>query len=287
MKRWLGALAGAAGVGALLWAERRWPLRRQGQPGGRRLARNVAVAASGGVALRLIEQPIIEPLARRVERERLGLLQRVPLPRAARITAAVLALDYTLFVWHYLNHRVPLLWRFHLPHHVDLDMDASTALRFHAGELTLSVAWRAAQVRGLGIGPRELSIWQTLTVASILFHHSNLRLPRRIEAVLARLIVTPRLHGIHHSRRIEELNSNWSSGVTLWDWLHGTLRLDLQREAVDVGVEPYRAPEEVTLREVLALPFRRDARMRRALARRHPGRHRPAATGSSTRPAST
>lgn len=257
--------AGIAGVGTLLWAEQRWPLRRQRYPAGRRNARNAAVAASGGLALRLIQQPIIEPLARRVERERLGLLQALPLSPAARTVAAVLLLDYTLFVWHYLNHRVPLLWRFHLAHHVDLDMDASTGLRFHAGELTLSVVWRAAQVRLLGVGPRDLGRWQALVVASILFHHSNLRLPRRLEAALSRVIVTPRIHGIHHSRNLGELHSNWSSGIVVWDWLHGTLHRDLDRDQVDIGVDPYRDADEVTLGETLALPFRRNARLHQAL----------------------
>jgi sterol desaturase/sphingolipid hydroxylase (fatty acid hydroxylase superfamily) len=96
-------------------------------------------------------------------------------------------------------HRVPFLWRFHLPHHVDLDLDASTALRFHAGELVISTGWRIGQVALIGVSPLSLSAWQTFVMLSVLFHHSNLRLPIAFERELNRVLVTPRMHGIHHS----------------------------------------------------------------------------------------
>ncbi len=164
-------------------------------------------------------------------------------------------LDYTLYLWHVLTHKVPFLWRFRQPHHVDLDLDASTALRFHFGEMVLSVPWRAAQVLVLGVSPLSLSVWQTATLLEIMFHHSDVKLPAKVERWLCRLIVTPGMHGIHHSVVPEETNANWSSGLTVWDWLHGTLRLDVPQEAITVGVPAYRDPDEVRLSEVLAMPF--------------------------------
>ena len=109
-------------------------------------------------------------------------------------------MDYTLYVWHILTHRVPLLWRFHAVHHVDLDLDASTALRFHFGELAVSVPYRAAQIALLGVDAEALSYWQMFLSLSVLFHHSNVRLPREFESVLSWFVVTPRMHGIHHSK---------------------------------------------------------------------------------------
>ena len=90
---------------------------------------------------------------------------------------------------------------------------------------------------------------------SILFHHSNVRLPIETERWLGWLIVTPRLHGIHHSIVPEEQNSNWSSGLTIWDWLHGTLKRNVPQDAITIGVPAYREPVEVTLPKVLAMPF--------------------------------
>jgi sterol desaturase/sphingolipid hydroxylase (fatty acid hydroxylase superfamily) len=138
---------------------------------------------------------------------------------------------------------------------MDLDLDASTALRFHFGELAVSIPWRAAQIAAIGVGPNALALWQNALLVSILFHHSNVRLPIGAERVLSRILVTPRMHGIHHSIVPEETNSNWSSGLTVWDWLHGTLRLNVPQNAIVIGVAAYRRPEEVTLAKTLGLPF--------------------------------
>src|SRR5262249_25079183 len=129
----------------------------------------------------LAEKPLVDLIASAVERRRWGLLRRCRLSPTAEAAAALILLDYTLFLWHVLLHRVPLLWRYHLPHHVDLDLTASTALRFHFTELLVSVPWRAAQMILIGVRRRTLTPWQTATLLEILFHHSNLRPPRRLE----------------------------------------------------------------------------------------------------------
>jgi sterol desaturase/sphingolipid hydroxylase (fatty acid hydroxylase superfamily) len=239
------------------WFERRRPLRPAVEPPQRRQARNFAIATLAALTVHLAERPIVEPLARRVDRRRWGVLKRVSLPPWLETVAGLVLLDYTLYVWHVLVHRVPCLWRFHAVHHVDLDLDASTAIRFHAGELGVSVPWRAMQVAAIGVSPRTLQLWQQLLLVEILFHHSNLRLPHRVERALSLVLVTPRLHGIHHANREEIRNVNWSSGLTLWDRLHGTLRDDIPQEEITIGVEGFEDPRQVTLPHVLAMPFAR------------------------------
>jgi sterol desaturase/sphingolipid hydroxylase (fatty acid hydroxylase superfamily) len=255
MTAWLSVplVAGACGLVWLL--ERRRPLRESVEPKLRRNARNLAIASLAAATLQLVERPVVQPLAALVERRRLGLLKLLPLPRLLETALAVLLLDYTLYLWHVLTHRAPFLWRFHLAHHVDLDLDASTALRFHFGELALSTGWRAGQVLLIGVSPHSLPVWQTFLLLSILFHHSNIRLPFEVERKLNRVFVTPRMHGIHHSMIREETNANWSSGLTLWDRLHGTLRLNVPQRQITIGVPAYREPSEVKLGEVLKMPF--------------------------------
>lgn len=253
-------MRGSLVVGAfgLLWLlERRRPLRRAVEPRLRRNARNLAVAATAAAALRLLERPLVEPLTALVEKRRWGLLKLARLPQWLEVGLALLLMDYTLYLWHVLTHRAPFLWRFHVAHHVDLDLDASTALRFHFGELALSTGWRACQVTAIGVSPLSLSVWQTFLLLSIIFHHSNVRLPLEVERKLNRVLVTPRMHGIHHSTIREETNANWSSGLTLWDRLHGTLCLNVAQDEITIGVPAYREPEEVGLIEVLKLPFGR------------------------------
>jgi sterol desaturase/sphingolipid hydroxylase (fatty acid hydroxylase superfamily) len=252
---WISGSLVAGAFGLLLWAEWRRPLRQTVESKLLRAGRNLSVAAVGGFALQVAEKPVANWLTALVERRRLGLVKWAHMPLWLEVPVAVLLLDYTLYWWHVLTHRVPWLWQFHLPHHVDLDLDVLTALRFHFGELMLSVPWRAGQIILIGVSPLAISIWQTGLLLSIMFHHSNVELPVRLERRLARFIVTPRMHGIHHSVVRAETESNWSSGLTLWDRLHGTLKLNVPQQAVTIGVAAYRNPAELTLGEILQQPF--------------------------------
>lgn len=244
-------------VGTLmLLGESAAPLRATVEPKVRRIARNLSTGAVSLVIANLLQPLLLLPVVAWAQRERIGLLHYVHWPRWAELLAMVVLLDYTLWWWHWANHRVPFFWRFHLVHHVDRDLDTSTALRFHFGELALSIPFRALQVVVIGVDARGLWLWQTILFASILFHHSNIRLPDRIERFLVRLIVTPRMHGIHHSDVAGQTNSNWSSLLSAWDFVHGTSRLDVPQQSIRIGVPAYDDPDDVTLGKILVLPFR-------------------------------
>ena len=247
------------GLAALLVLERVRPLRTAVEPGPRRLARNAALGVVTSVAVSAVERPIVTRLSAVVARRGLGLVPRLPLPHAVRSAIAVALMDYTLYWWHVLLHRVPPLWRLHEAHHADRDLDTSTGVRFHFTEFLASIPWRCAQIVVIGVCPRALRLWQGLTLAEVLFHHSNVRLPAALDAALVRIIVTPRLHGVHHSVIRDERDSNFSSGLTIWDRLHGTAR-DASRDDVVIGLAEYGRDEDVALAPMLALPFtRRDA----------------------------
>ena len=244
----------------MLFAERIAPLRRAVEPKLRRVARNLAAGGVSLAIMSLIQAPLLQPVASWIVRERIGLLQAVHWPRWIETVVAIVLLDYTLWWWHWASHHVPFFWRFHLVHHIDRDLDTSTALRFHFGELALSIPVRAAQMVLIGVDPHTLWLWQTILFGSILFHHSNVRLPLRFERMLVRLIVTPRMHGIHHSDRLNETNSNWSSLLSWWDYLHRTILLNVPQTDITIGVPAYSDPSEVTIGKMLQLPFVRQRR---------------------------
>lgn len=233
------AAAGLALAGlfaGLLWLERRRPLRARTAPQLSRLAGNIAAGVAAAAVVGLAEAPVTRRLAIAAERRQLGLVHQLRLPGPARDTLALVLLDYTLYLWHILLHRAPLLWRWHQVHHRDPDLDVSTALRFHAMELLWSVPWRAGQVVLIGVSPRVLRLWGGLTVAEVMFHHSNLRLPPRLEKVLEPLIVTPARHGLHHANRADLQQANYSSGLALWDHLHGTTAPVVPQERITIGL---------------------------------------------------
>lgn len=253
---------GAAALIVLLFAEGKRPLREVTQSKCRRLIVNLGFAAVGGIALALVFGPVVIGASEQAHRAGFGLLRWLHLPRAAQVLVAFVLLDYTLWIWHLLNHRLPFLWRFHAAHHLDLDLDTSTALRFHPGELLLSVPFRALQVALIGVDVPVLFAWETLLLVATEFHHSNLRLPLAVDRGICALLVTPRMHGIHHSTVPGEVNSNFGTLLTAWDRLHGTFVHGVPQPQIVIGLAEYRDPERLRFLRSLAFPFTRGLRPR-------------------------
>jgi sterol desaturase/sphingolipid hydroxylase (fatty acid hydroxylase superfamily) len=254
---WLTPAVVAGGFLLFLWIETRRPLRVGRESKLNRIGRNLATAGVGFATVELLQFPILVPISRWTTARGIGLLNQLETRGWIRVVVALLLLDYTLWFWHWMNHRIPFFWRFHSVHHVDRDLDVSTGVRFHFGELGLSVGFRALQITAIGAEPVSVAIWQMLLFLSVLFHHSNTRLPLALERVLVRIVVTPRMHGIHHSDCENETNTNWSSLLSAWDYLHGTIRLDVPQPSITIGVPAFDDPKKVTLGKILVMPFRR------------------------------
>ncbi len=258
---WISAaIMGGVFVGLVLLELRR-PLRKEkSEPKLRRNFRNMAVAGTSAVAIMLTAAPVTTPLTRWVERRKWGLVKWIRLPLRFEVLIALVLLDYLLYLWHVAFHKFSFLWKFHQVHHVDLDMDASTAIRFHFGEMTMSTALQTFQILTIGVSPLTFSIWNTWLISEIIFHHSNVELPFWLERWLCKVIVTPRMHGIHHSLVPEELNSNWSSGLTIWDWLHGTLRLNIPQNHLTLGVAAFPDATDLAYPKLMEMPFEQHQR---------------------------
>lgn len=249
-----GMALGAGAVGALLYAERARPLRKQMRKAAPRITRNLAMGAACQVAISAAEVPLTDRIAARNAKRKRGLSGLFG-GGALGGALAFLAMDYGFYLWHVATHKVPFLWRFHRVHHVDPDMDASTALRFHFVDMFVSLPWRLVQVRLSGIGPRGLATWRKFFLFSVLFHHANLRLPRGLDEALSKHVTTPRMHGIHHSQKPCEMDSNWSSGIAWWDHLHSTFRSDVIAEEITIGVDDPLAERDTHLLPALKAPF--------------------------------
>jgi len=240
----------------LLLLQWRFPLRRQHFSMLNRLVRNFVLSLPGFAIVRFAMLPIPIAVAIWAEHRRIGLLNCLSLPGWAAGIATFLLMDYAYWWWHWANHMVPFFWRFHNVHHTDLDLDVSTAARFHFGEMFFSIGFLSLAVMIFGIAPVMLVMFFITLEAATLFHHSNWRLPIQIERILNMIVVTPRMHGIHHSIVQRETNSNWGTICCWWDKLHRTLRRDVPQDAVTIGVAAYREEHELTLGKLLAMPFR-------------------------------
>ena len=245
--------AGAGIIGAVVALERKRPLRRQTAPVIPRSVHNAAMGLACAAVIEAVEKPLTGRIAvRNAERGR-GLAGLVPAP--LKTLTVLVVMDYTFYLWHVATHKVPALWRFHRVHHVDPDLDASTSVRFHFVDMLVSLPWRLVQVRLSGADPRGLALWRAFFNMSILFHHANLRLPEGWDRRLSWLLTTPEMHGIHHAKVREQRDSNWSSGISVWDRLHGTFRDRPAQDELAIGVMSGEPEEAASLPVSIAAPF--------------------------------
>ena len=152
----------------------------------------------------------------------------------------LLILDCWIYWWHRANHEFSVLWQFHEVHHLDEVLDASSALRFHFGEVFLSSLVRASVIFLLGVPLGSVVIFETLLAFSAIFHHSNVRLPPWFERPLSWIIVTPSIHWVHHHAIRADTDSNYSAGLSLWDRLFGSRSASRRTPEMPIGVEGRR-----------------------------------------------
>lgn len=191
-------------------------------------------------------------VARWAETRGFGLLHLVGAPAWLAVVATVAGLDLLSYLWHRANHVLPFLWRFHHVHHSDLHFTTSTALRFHPGELLLSVPLRLAVIAALGAPVVGVLVFEVVFAFANLFEHGDTALPRDVERRLEGVLVTPALHRFHHSRAGLERDHNFATIFSFWDRLLGTYRRTSSAERIDVGVPD--VARDLGLADVLLLP---------------------------------
>jgi len=262
--RTLSVVLLAAGFGALLAAETVRPLRGRKKPRPGRYFTNAVLTGLAMLAGAMAVRPVGLGLAYLSEAQAFGILNWIALPGWARFAAGFLLMDLTFYYWHRFNHTIHFLWRFHSVHHIDPDLDVTTSMRFHFGEVLLSTFFRAGQVAFIGIAPVTYIIYETSFTLATLFHHSNLKIPVTVERSINRVLVTPRMHGIHHSVVRSELNSNYSVIFRWWDALNRSLVLNVPHSAITIGVGRFSGEGYNDILRLVALPFGRFRRERPA-----------------------
>jgi sterol desaturase/sphingolipid hydroxylase (fatty acid hydroxylase superfamily) len=219
-------------------------------------ATNLALAGLNTLLVAAVAAALFAVTARAAAAD-FGLVRWLGLTGWVQWLAAIVLFDAWQYAWHRLNHRMPLLWRFHALHHADADMDVTSGVRFHSVEVLLSFAARLVVVPLLGMTVPQLLLYELLALPVILFHHSNLRVPPALDAALRVVLVTPAMHLVHHSRWQPETNSNYTSFLSVWDRLFGTFRLREKPQEIELGLDGYSETEWRNLGGVLVAPFRR------------------------------
>jgi len=226
----------------------------------KRWINNLTLTLFNSILLNLIFSAAVVGTAAYVQTHKVGVLNVFQAPTWLKILITVAFMDFMLYVWHLLNHEMPLLWRFHRVHHCDLNMDVSTATRFHIGELAISAVIKISLIFFLGASPAGVLIFESALVLCAQFHHSSLKVPKSFETLWWVLFVPPSMHRVHHSVKIKERNSNYGTIFSLWDRILGTLITNVDQDEIRIGVGAYHKAEKLNFHQLLVMPFAKPVR---------------------------
>jgi sterol desaturase/sphingolipid hydroxylase (fatty acid hydroxylase superfamily) len=189
-----------------------------------------------------------------------GVFNATDWPLWLEVALAIVLLDFAIWAQHVATHHVPWLWRLHRVHHADRDLDASSALRFHPGEILLSAFYKLFIILALGPAVVAVIAFEVILNAGAMFNHANLALPQRVEALLRLLIVTPDMHRIHHSVLRAEHNRNFGFCLSVWDRMFGTYKAapDAGQTGMTIGLAEWQEDDRpARLGWLLRMPFQK------------------------------
>ena len=224
----------------------------------RRWLNNIGLAFINSMLLRLVFPTAALGIALFAETNNLGLLHQFNLPSWITLPLSIIIMDCIIYQQHVLFHRYPLLWRVHQVHHTDIDYDVTTGVRFHPLEILLSMLVKGVTILMLGPPLLAVLIFEILLNGTALFNHSNIALPKMIDTLLRKIVVTPDMHRVHHSVDATEMNRNFGFNFSFWDRLFGTY-LDqpkISQATMPVGLADHRDSKIVNrLNGLLRMPL--------------------------------
>ncbi len=240
----------------LAW-EWRHPFRHFLQTKSERIAINLGLMGANFVALRLFSGGGAFFCAEYALTHDLGLFNQVSVPKWCSALICLVVLDVAIYLQHIIFHRVPMLWRLHKVHHCDLGFDSTTAVRFHAVEILLSMYFKMILVLLLGAAPVVVLIFEAVLNACAIFNHGNVRIPQPWESRVRMILITPDMHRIHHSLNPVETTSNYGFSVSWWDRIFATYQPvpRLGHDEMEIGIKQERSVENLGFARLLALPF--------------------------------
>ncbi len=249
---------------AVLLAMAAWeiaaPCREMERPKLARWSQNLGLLLVDAAVVRIVMPMTVVAAALWFESRGIGLLPLLGVPYPLAVFIAVIVLDLAIYAQHVVFHYVPMLWRIHRVHHADTDFDVTTGLRFHPIEILLSLMIKIGVAALIGAPALAVLIFEVILNASSQFSHGNIRLPKRVDAVLRRVIVTPDMHRVHHSIHRHETDSNFGFNLSIWDRLFGTYIPHPKdgQTGMTIGIDEFRAKREMWLDRLLTQPFRKE-----------------------------
>jgi len=218
---------------------------------------NLSLLVVNRLALQIFSTTYLTNLAYMCWKNGWGLLNHFQVSPWLSLVLSFILLDLAAFLQHRAFHRFPYLWRIHRLHHDDPVVDVTTSARFHPFEILINTGFGIVVI--YLIGPSFVVVFLVDAIGFLysLFIHGNLYLPPRFDRVIRLVVNTPAKHHIHHSRHIDETESNYTNILTCWDRLGGTYKekTQLPYESMELGLEEFDSPADLQLPRMLLIPF--------------------------------
>ena len=197
--------------------ERAKPLRPPDHRRWNRWFQNLGLMGINLFIIQLISSVTIVNFAYIAWKNNWGLFNKLGLPPWPSFFISLLVLDLGDFGAHFVFHRFSIGWKVHRVHHSDLEMDVTTAQRFHPFESLLSLGIRLGMIFLFGPFPAAVFLFDFLLWTTSFFIHANIRLSRFFEKTIGKILVTPDMHRVHHLTGYAESNSNFGVVFSFWD----------------------------------------------------------------------
>lgn len=245
----------AGGVAFFLILELLIPYKENSVARLRRWLNNLGLGIMNITVIQIVFAALMISTSVYVSDKQTGLLNLMQVPDWLKIIDTIILMDLVIYFWHIMTHRIPLLWRFHRVHHTDLDVDVSTAMRFHIGELIPKFLLLTGTIYFIGADLVGVLIFESVFLLSDFFRHSRLKLPHWFEDIYLILFVPPSMHRVHHSVDLEERNTNFGTIFSIWDRFFGTLLTDINQNQIWTGVDGHIQEKKLEIYHLMWMPF--------------------------------
>jgi sterol desaturase/sphingolipid hydroxylase (fatty acid hydroxylase superfamily) len=184
-----------------------------------------------------------------------GLLYLFDLPLWAELIITMLLLDFMAqYFVHILLHKVKWMWKFHLVHHSDTKVDATTGTRHHPGDYLMREVFAIGTAFLIGAPLAFYLFYRICTVFFTYLTHANFYLPTWLDKAIALVFISPNMHKFHHHFERPWTDSNYGNMFSFWDRIFGTYVYANPKD-IEFGVDTLEDEKAQDFKYQFGLPF--------------------------------
>ena len=201
-----------------------------------------------------------------VNTHEIGFIHLFNLPLYLEVVICLLLLDLVgAYLVHFIEHKVPWMWKFHVVHHSDVNVDVTTGLRHHPGETVFRILFTILGIYVSGASIGIVMLYQSISVLFAHITHANIGLPRSLDIVISYVFVTPNMHKVHHHFQLPLTDKNYGNIFSIWDRIFGTYHSVKDSKSIVYGIDTHMNDEKVnSFSDLFLIPFQKMKKIKKS-----------------------